>query len=475
MTVEKEFELPKEGAEAGGEAPEAAEETAAQTEAVISEGEGSGETPGADQGGELTEKAGEKHRDTSVFFDLPPELEEKSKGKDMFPEDFFWAETLSAKRGRNKHSLLVLLLLVIAFAAGAGLVFSAAYGKGWLANVIGKPKNIEFTLPLADRPTVEDQFYQEDGRYTTEGVAKAMEDSVVSIVSFSQNENYLAKVQGSGMIMSEDGYIVTNAHVISDYVENGVKVRLHDGSEYSAAVVGSDERTDIAVIKIDAEGLKPVQFGNSDQVVLGEEVVAVGSPAGLTGSVSKGIISGEKREIRIDMQHEKMNCIQVDAAVNPGNSGGALVNMWGQVVGIISSKLSSADYDGIGFAICINDAKPIIEDLMEYGCIPGRVRIGISFYEVTPDLAEAYGMRGGLVIVSVDENCDVAKSGIQKGDVITHMNGTEVYTSEDVDKLLEDKKAGDSITAQVFRGEESFTATFKLMDDSSSLKVADDN
>lgn len=396
-----------------------------------------------------------------------------NREKEVFPEGFFWAQPVKQPRfAKPTLPMAVAWSIVVVF--GMAIILSAFMGRGWLANKLGGNKNIEFTLPLAERPALDNEFYQADGRYTTEGVANALEKSVVSIVAYSVSEDFMARGQGSGIIMTEDGYIVTNAHVISGYVENGVKVRLYDKTEYQAEIVGSDEKTDIAVLKINAKGLTPAQFGNSDQAVLGEEVVAMGSPAGLSGSISKGVISGLDREIRVDEFHSKMNCLQIDAAINPGNSGGALVNMWGQVIGIISSKLSSSDYDGIGFAISINDAKPIIEKLMEYGCVPGRVRIGITYYAIDSQTAEIYNMPVGFYINTIDPDCDIADSGIESGDIITEIDGVACDSTDALDELLEAKKPGDVLHAKVSRDGETFETSFKLMDDSGSLKV-DDN
>lgn len=393
-------------------------------------------------------------------------------GNDIFPEDFFWNDVLiKQNKKRKKANTVSVIIMATALLIGALIVVGSYLGRGWISNMFNGKSNIEFTLPLVDKPKLEDQYYQNDGRYTPAGVAKALEKSIVSIIAYTVSNDTMGQAMGSGIIMSKDGYIITNAHVIEDYVGEGVKVVLNDKTTYQATIVGSDMKTDIAVLKIVADDLTPVEFGNSDEVILGEEVIALGSPGGLSGSISKGIVSGLNREIKVAENQIKMNCIQVDAAINPGNSGGALVNMWGQVIGIVSSKLSSSTYDGIGFAISISAAKPIIEDLMEYGCIPGRVKIGITFLEVDEENAEIYSLPEGLYIQGIDPSCDIADTSLQVNDTITHMDGKKVLNKEDVSEIVNDKKAGDTVKATVIRGDETFEIEFKLMDDSSTLKV----
>ncbi|NLZ46188.1 MAG: trypsin-like serine protease [Clostridiales bacterium] len=394
------------------------------------------------------------------------------KGNDVFPEDFFWNDVLVKQRAKRKRANKISAIIITASLIFCTfVVLSSYFGKGWISNIFNGGSNIEFTLPLVEKPELDDEFYQEDGRYTAAGVAKAMEESIVSIIAYTSTDVSLGQASGSGIIMSKDGYILTNAHVIEDHIKNGIKVVLYDKTTYQATVVGSDIKTDIAVLKITADNLQPAEFGNSDSVILGEEVVALGSPGGLTGSISKGIVSGLNREIKVAANQIEMNCIQVDAAINPGNSGGALVNMWGQVVGIVSSKLSSSDFDGIGFAISMTAAKPIIEDLMEYGCIPGRIKIGITFIEINAELAELYSLPEGLNIQEIDPSSDIANTELAVGDTITHINRNKVTSKEDVSAITNDKKAGDVLDAIDIREDETFEIQFKLMDDSASLKV----
>lgn len=392
---------------------------------------------------------------------------EEARDLDYLPKPIKFTHRKS--NGFLKAFLICFVAFVILFFVAARLVF----GKGWIQNAINKTGNFTtFTIPVAQHPEIEESFYQPDGRFTVEGVAKACSASIVTVEAYLSEDIYTGYGQGSGIIMTKDGYIITNAHVI-DGATFAIIVRTNDGTEYSATVVGSDIKSDIAVLKINATDLQPAQFGDSDQLNLGEQVVALGSPAGLETSVTTGIVSGLERMIKVESYNISMPCVQIDAAINPGNSGGALFNMWGQVVGITSSKMVSAEYDGIGFAITMQSAKPIIEELIENGKILGRVKIGISFYEVSETQEAVYGILAGLHIADIAEDCDIANTDLQIDDIITHINGIRVTCAEDVFEIIYQYKAGDEMTAKVTRyiSEDKireFEITFKLMPDTSA-------
>lgn len=382
---------------------------------------------------------------------------------------------------RRSHMFLsmfipLLIIFIILFFATARIVF----GKGWLTNALSGDSNLKsFTIPIADHPQLEDKYYQPDGRYTVEGVAKACSDSVVTIEVYIDDTVFGAYSQGSGIIMTEDGYIITNAHVIE---KNSIAiiVRLSDGTEYNATVVGSDTSTDLAVIKINAKDLQPAQFGSSSDLELGEQVVTLGTPAGFENSVTTGVVSGLHRMIQTNVSRMSIECLQIDAAINPGNSGGALFNMWGQVVGIVSSKIESVQYDNVGFAIAFDEAKPIIEYMIENGSILGRPKIGISFYEVSSMLASVYGMPAGLHIAEIEPGSDIGNTELMIGDVITEINGIPVESVEQVQDIIYQYQAGDTLTATVVRiledgSTEEFEISFKLMEDDESSIQPDDN
>ena len=404
-----------------------------------------------------------------------PETENTVKpDQTEFTSADFWDSVAAVRKKRSKKlSAVVIVFMLFIVIVTSFIITVAVKGRGWLANIIAGDQRIEFTLPIAKTPQLDDKYYEEDGRYTAQGIAEAVSPSVVSIEIYKTGTSFAAVGQGSGIVMSEDGYILTNAHVV-DGASKGIKVVLSDKTEYEAKIIGMDTASDIAVIKIPAKGLSPAQFGDSESVSVGEDVVTIGSPAGFYGSVTKGIVSGLDRQIKVENSSISMSCIQIDAAIHPGNSGGALLNMWGQVIGITSSKLASSDYDGIGFAISINAAKPIIENLMEYGYVQNRVRVGITFYSISETTAQMYGTKAGIYVVSVDQDCDIANTQLQPDDIITEFDGTEVSDSETVQAFLAKKKPGDTVKAKVYRpsvsgsGEE-FEIEFRLMEDKGSL------
>lgn len=411
------------------------------------------------------------------------ELPEGAVAADKVDEDFWKAADIARKKNRRKerarHAMVRLCFMVLFMGVGIAISITSIRGSGWVRNLVTGDKKISFTLPVAEKPELDDEFYQADGRYTAEGIAKGFSPAVVSIEVYTKSGGYVAAGQGSGVIMSADGYIVTNAHVVNA-AETGIKVVLSDNSEYEAKVVGQDAATDIAVIKIQAQGLQAAEFGDSTQVNAGEDVVAIGSPAGYYGTVTKGIVSGVNRRIRLENSSIIMNCIQIDAAINPGNSGGALFNMWGQVIGITSSKLASSDYEGIGFAVSIDEAKPIIEELMEKGYVSGRVKIGVTYYAVSDTTAELYGVKSGICIVSINPDCDVANTELTEGDIITAIDGKSTAGEVDIASLFAGKQAGDEVTCKVYRktddgDEREFAITFKLMEDNGGLVTDSQN
>ena len=391
--------------------------------------------------------------------------------------DDFWKGIKKSKEPKKKGRALGILLkvglAVMLVCSGIGISMISLRGNGWLSNLISGGKNMNFTLPVSERPKLDSQYMQEDGRYTTEGVAKAAANSVVYIETYSQDKAVLSKGQGSGVIMTDTGYIVTNAHVIAG-AQKGMKVVTNDGIEYAAKLVGADETTDIAVIKIPAQGLTPAEFGDSDSVVQGEQVVTIGSPAGYNNSVTVGVVSSVNRKVRSKDGTDYINCIQKDAPINPGNSGGGLFNMCGQVIGITSSKLSSNDYEGIGFAITTEQLKPVIEDIIEKGYVTGRVKMGITYYAVSETTADINDMLKGLYVVGISEDCDIANTELQEGDIITAIDGKDPLSFENVSDIYKDKKAGDTVTCEVCRenteGEyDVFEISFKLMEDNGGL------
>lgn len=328
-----------------------------------------------------------------------------------------------------------------------------------------------------------DEYVDENGKYTVEGVAEVVRPSIVDIYCYESDRDYSDEViygTGSGIIIKANGYIVTNAHVLDG--SSVFVVTTENEENFRAELVGKDSKTDIAVLKIDAVALTAAQIGDSDEVVVGEEVVAIGNPAGLSGTVTNGIVSALNREIRIDDTGFDMQCIQTNAAISPGNSGGALVNMYGQVIGITSSKYANTNYEGLGFAVTINQALPVINQLVENGYVEGRVKIGIKFNSMTDSNARTaffseYGFEvpdglNGLWITEISSDCDIADSGLEVGDFIISIGGTEVSDYSELHEVISNYEAGDTVSAECVRyntdeSKEEFTIEFKLNADTS--------
>lgn len=411
------------------------------------------------------------------YFDKELENKTDEEKQSQLPQEIFWLDTIPRAKKTTLLVPIAFMLCTLVSLWSMVMITNHLFGKGWLGNYLdindNSKKAVEVTIPVAEKPVLEGEGnYNTDGSYTVKGVAAAVKNSVVSIYVLPSEDLAFTGGQGSGFVFTSDGYIVTNAHVITGAQTPNIRVRLADDDEYySAVVVGIDEVTDIAVIKITKDGLTPVTFGDSSQVMLGEEVVAIGCPAGLEGTVTNGIVSGLDRNITVGNVRVP-GCIQLDAAINHGNSGGPLVNMWGQVVGIVSAKLETGEYDGIGFAISTGIALPIIEDLLEYGCVAGRVKIGITFYELDEASAKEMNTVPGIYIAEVLSDCDIANSGLEAGDVITHMDGVEVKTADDISKILENHFADDVIEfTYVDPQGETFNSSFKLMNNEDALIV----
>lgn len=277
---------------------------------------------------------------------------------------------------------------------------------------------------------------------------------------------------GTGVIFTDNGYIVTNAHVIYDSEHGGgkaesVSVLLCDESTCDAEIIGYDRDCDLAVLKIDETGLTAAQFGDSDELRLGESVIAIGNPLGfeLKDTVTGGMISGLDRNITIN--DKPMTLIQTDAAINSGNSGGPLINKYGQVIGINSSKMSAysfseASIEGIGFAIPSNEAAKIIDDIMAFGYVTGKPQLGISCQDVTETISQMYGMPIGVYVTAVTEGSAAESAGLRSGDIIIAVEGEKVETSEELTNEKNKYSAGDTIELTFMRSGEEHTVKLTL-------------
>lgn len=391
-----------------------------------------------------------------------PKPEEKYEWKF---EDYQKLDTKKNKKKKNRG--LVVFTVVLLCLLSIGLIGLASYSI--YSATIGEDMQTEpetdqesssghAAIEIKEKPEITESL-PVGGKMSIPQVAKAVLPSVVGVIKYDNDQFYQVGGMGSGIILTEDGYIITNAHVVAS--GTGFKVQLNNGDPYDAELIGADTMSDLAVLKINANGLTPAQFGDSSAIEVGESVVAIGNPGGLelAGSVTSGIVSAVNREVRIA---STMTFIQTDAAINPGNSGGALANEYGQVIGINSNKIVAPEYEGIGFAIPISEAKPIIDDLIKNGKVTGRCKLGITAKEVDEVDARNYGIQMGLSINSIETESDLNSSGIQRGDILTHIDGQRIYSVSDLQKILKNHLPGDTVTLSFYRRLGAKEITFEV-------------
>ena len=377
------------------------------------------------------------------------------------PGDPGWAEAPAAAKKPSfwqktgvKITALLLACAVVGGAAGYGGAALSSSGKT--------------TIRQSNRTASEITVKQVSGQtlMSPAEVYASTVNSVVSINCSSVSTNIFGQsVQsassGSGFIITQDGYIVTNHHVVSG--ASSVTVTMYDGTEDPATVVGSDRDYDVAVLKINATDLQPVTLGNSSSVNVGDTALAIGNPLGeLTFSMSQGIVSCCDRAINVD--GTPFNMIQVDASINPGNSGGPLMNLYGEVVGIVSAKYSSfsnTTVEGLGFAIPIGDVQAIITDIMENGQVTDKPSFGITAGTMTEQMAAQYQIeqKSGAFVYSVNKGGAGEKAGLRMGDVITKVDSTDIASMEDLTAAKKGHKAGDTVTVTYFRDGSSHTTS----------------
>ncbi|MCI8630881.1 MAG: trypsin-like serine protease [Firmicutes bacterium] len=280
------------------------------------------------------------------------------------------------------------------------------------------------------------------------------------VATDSWMQQYVTKGAGSGVIISENGYIVTNNHVISG--ANKITVKLKSGDEYEASLIGKDNDTDVAVIKIEAEGLTSAVYGDSSTLVVGDIAVAIGNPLGeLGGTATFGRISATDRNISID--GKAMTLIQTDASINPGNSGGGLFNEYGELIGIVIAKSTGSDVEGLGFAIPIDTVKTVAQQLVDYGYIKGRPALGVTLLDLTSARSAIfYGVRNtGLYIESV-ESTQAQKAGLQKGDMLYYIGDIRITDADELQRAVNSYKVGDKAKVTVVRGDEIVELTVEI-------------
>ena len=305
---------------------------------------------------------------------------------------------------------------------------------------------IESSPAAPATPASEDEA---DGALSLQEIYKKCIGSVVSITASSQS----GKSSGTGIVLSADGYLITNHHVIEN--AQVIAVQTSDERQFQASIIGSDEASDLAVLKVEADDLQPAEFGDSDKLAVGDRVVAIGDPLGaqLRGTMTSGIVSAINRDLEVN--DRTMTLIQTDAALNNGNSGGPLINCYGQVIGINTMKLRSyysTTAEGLGFAIPMAVAKPILEELMENGYVAGRPAIGISYDTLPLAFRIYYNLPEGVYISAVYDGSDAQAKGVTAGDIITAVNGTRVTSIDELNRVKNQFTAGDSITLTLYNG-----------------------
>lgn len=354
----------------------------------------------------------------------------------------------------------VCALLVAAIILSTGLGIGGSYmlfGRNGTSGGSQSPTGGSTVIYESTDPKVDTSSVA--GSTDTAKVVAAVENSVVEITTETVTTStffgqYVTQGAGSGVVVSADGYIVTNNHVVDG--ATNIKVTLANKTTYDATVVGTDEKTDIAVVKINATGLTPAVFGDSSQIVVGQDVVVIGNPLGsLGGSVTKGIVSALDRQVTIENQ--TMTLLQIDAAVNPGNSGGGAFDANGNLIGIVNAKSTGSNIDNLGFAIPVNTAKTVINDIIQYGYVTGRISTGFEPIDLT-DRATAISYRVSRTGIYVYKVTD-ATSQFRSGDLLVSMDGTVISSMSDYNSVVDAHKIGDTIDVTIIRNGEQKTVS----------------
>ncbi len=388
----------------------------------------------------------------------------------MYNNPYAQPQTQPVQKKKEKKTVGVgfvatMLVVCILFSSALGFLGSILYTHI-------KAKNVGISdngAMIVNKVDIDEQTAQTLADKPTSQITDEVADTVVEITTETMSTNsfygqYVSQGAGSGVIISSDGYILTNNHVIDG--ATSITVTLRDKTSYQAKLVGKDSIVDVALLKIDAKDLKAANFGDSDKLKVGDKAVAIGNPLGqLGGTVTDGIISALDRDVVID--DETMSLLQTDSAINPGNSGGGLFDGQGALIGIVVAKSSGEEIEGLGFAIPINDVLDILDDLKEYGYVRGRVSAGMQLIDLSNSMYSMYyygNNEDGCYVYSVEFDSAAYKAGIQQGDRIVSVNGKEVSTSADVEKALEKAKVGDKVTFEIERNGRTADVTIELQE-----------
>ncbi|OUP51969.1 trypsin-like peptidase domain-containing protein [Pseudoflavonifractor sp. An184] len=396
-------------------------------------------------------------------------------------------ESPGKRPGRFTKRAIALLLACVVVGGAAGAGGAAAYQQ------FAKPDTVVYQ---GERPTVDvDTVANSNGGQpmTPEQLYAANLASCVGITVSTTSVNIFGQTttsaaSGSGFVLTQDGYIVTNYHVIEDAVDDSsvsIEVSFADGAQYTATLVGGEQDNDVAVLKIDATGLQPVTLGDSEQLVVGETVYTIGNPLGeLTYSLSNGLVSALDRLITTSSTNQTtgqtetttLNVLQTNCDINPGNSGGPLFDSYGNVVGIVTAKYtqtsSGVSAEGLGFALPINDVKEIINDLIEHGYVTGKPYLGIQVQDVS-DEAQRYGISAGAAVLYVADGSCAQEAGLQVNDIIIAIDDTAIDSSSALTAALSSNyKAGDTVTLTVIRNQQQVQLSVTLDEQNEQTEAA---
>lgn len=361
------------------------------------------------------------------------------------------------RAGLKIAALCLVCALLGGIAGGAAVRFVPGLGANTIIYEGHAPVAVTMSNITSDQPMNGAQVYA-----ANVGSSVGITTELVTTNFWGQKVRGAAA--GSGFVVTHDGYILTNYHVIDG--ASSIQVAFSDGNSYPATLVGGEEANDIAVLKIDVDNLTPVVLGDSDSLVVGEQVCAIGNPLGeLTFTFTSGYVSAKDRSISME-NGEVMNMLQTDTAINSGNSGGPLFNMYGQVIGITTAKYSSsssssATVEGIGFAIPINDVKDMVKDIIEKGYVTGKPNVGIIMNDV-PEAAQRYGIPAGASVAAILEGACGDQAGLRVGDIITAVGDTDVTSSKQLSSIVKEYKAGDTVEFTVFRDGQSQVLSITL-------------
>ncbi len=388
-----------------------------------------------------------------------------------------------ASKGKKKGIIIAIIIVCAVFLAAVGVFLAGFIFDGFSGEVPKESDKTQMNITETPNKTENDDSTTADGTLTPKQIYNKVFESSVGVLVYTSNQQTVYS-EGTGIIMGEnsDGtatYIITCAHVI-DASKPKILVQTEDGTQYDAVVVGSDAKTDIGLIRISATGLKAAEFADSDALDVGDYVYAIGNPGGTQffGSFTNGMVSAIGRPVDSPVGYE-VACIQHTAAINPGNSGGALVNEYGQVVGINSSKIASTEYEGMGFAVPSTTVKEIVDELIAHGKVTNRPVLGITYYPATYSQTHSIIVKANnlpsssIIIQEIMVGSDLANKGVKSGDMIIAVNGKDMDSDDVLLDIIENGKVGDELTLTICRVDSNynistFEVTAKLVEDSST-------